>query len=327
MIFRRKYLHAIFFIMVFLNGCRQADKIRFAICADVHHDLIFDAEERMRKFIKVASEGDAEFIIQLGDFCMPFERNSPFLEIWNSFPGGKYHVLGNHDMDVSPKIVTMQFWGMEKPFYSFDRGSFHFVILDPNFYREDEGFVAYSNSNYFDHPETRATIPVSQLEWIKDDLEKTGNFTIVFSHQSLDHSGGVANREAVREIIENANRERIKVIACFSGHDHDDNHQEINGIHYFRINSMSYKWVGGSHVCIERYPSEINEKYPSLKYTMPYADPLFAMIEISTRGDLRINGRQSRFVPPGPAELGVAGSDLAGYKSYISDRMVHFKTK
>src|SRR5210317_478962 len=173
-----------FFIIITLISCNKSKTIKFAVCTDVHQDLIHDASDRLEDFVKAAEEDNVDFIIQLGDFCMPYENNEPFLKVWNSFEGPRYHVLGNHDMDISPKIVTQDFWGMERPYYSFDQGSYHFVVLDPNFYKDNDRFIAYSNGNYYKHAETRSFIPALQLEWLKEDLAKTEKHTVVFSHQS-----------------------------------------------------------------------------------------------------------------------------------------------
>ena len=31
------------------------------------------------------NEAKVDFIVQLGDFCVPIERNRPFMTIWNGF--------------------------------------------------------------------------------------------------------------------------------------------------------------------------------------------------------------------------------------------------
>jgi len=80
--------------------------------------------------------------------------------------------------------------------------------------------------------------------------------------------------------------------------------KEINGIHYIQINSMSYKWLGGDYACPEKYSPELNAKYPSLKFTAPYKDPLYAIVEIHPGSSIRIKGRKSDWVSPSPRELG-----------------------
>lgn len=289
-----------------LNSCNlKQNKIRFGICSDVHQDIIHDASKRIKTFIREAEEENVDFIIQLGDFCFPIEKNKSFIETWNTFNGPKYHVLGNHDMDVSSKKVTQQFLGMDKPYYSFDEGDFHFVVLDANWYLHEDEYVSYNNGNYYAHSESRANIPPKQLQWLKKDLEQTDKLTFVFSHQSLISPGSIKNQEEVRSVLEGANSKKTKVIACFNGHEHNDAYSNVNGIHYIGINSSSYKWVGQKYESADRFDEKTNLSRPSLKYTIPYAESLFAIVDIDSKGTINIKGKQTTYVPPGPKELGI----------------------
>ena len=45
-----------------------------------------------------------DFIINLGDFCLPKEQNKAFLCLWNKdFGTITYHTLGNHDIAFTLK--------------------------------------------------------------------------------------------------------------------------------------------------------------------------------------------------------------------------------
>ncbi|MDX1284694.1 MAG: metallophosphoesterase [Draconibacterium sp.] len=311
----------IIIVTIAFFSCDNSDTVRFAVCTDVHQDLIHDAPDRIGRFVEGAERENVDFIIQLGDFCLPFEKNEPFLKIWNSFDGPKYHVLGNHDMDVSPKIFIQDFVGMENSYYSFDKGDFHFVVLDANFLKKDEQYISYSGGNYFSDFSSRAHIPPYQVEWLKNDLEQTEKTTIIFSHQSLEHWGGIKNRKVIWEVFKDANKDKKKVVACFCGHDHEDRYKEIEGIHFIGINSISNAWVGEEFKYSGRFPESIEEKFPNLKYTLPYRDPVYAFIEISKKGTIKIEGIQSYFVKPGPEELGM---DNHSYSAKISNRVLTF---
>src|SRR5882762_7470703 len=65
-------------------------KIRFGICADIHQDIMHDGEKRLQVFIDDMQKQNVDFIIQLGDFCRPYDKNLPFLKIWEQFPGPGY---------------------------------------------------------------------------------------------------------------------------------------------------------------------------------------------------------------------------------------------
>jgi len=290
-------------LILLVASCSQNSSVRFGICADVHKDIMHDADQRLQAFVDEMSAKDVDFIVQLGDFCQPQEYNTSFLAIWNSFDGPAYHVLGNHDMDNSigekyTREYARAYLNMPAQYYSFDLNRYHFIVLDGNDEKNppQKGYAHY--------------IGAEQQAWLKEDLSNTTFPSIIFSHQSLEDPGGVENAEDIRKILEDANRPsgKKKVIASFSGHHHIDYSKEINGIHYIQINSMSDYWMGSDYLQV-RYSKEIDEKYPYIKYTAPYQDPLFALVEIDSRGVIRITGRESRWVGLSPWELDYPETD------------------
>jgi len=111
----------------------QAKSVRFGICADVHKDIMHDADERVRAFVERMNGEQVDFTIQLGDFCRPTPRNGAFLAIWRSFKGPSYHVLGNHDMDGGfTREQTVAYYKMPGRYYAFSHGGFRFIVLDGN---------------------------------------------------------------------------------------------------------------------------------------------------------------------------------------------------
>ena len=77
----------------------RRERLRFGLCADVHKDIMHDADERLRVFIERMRREKVDFVLQLGDFCRPYDYNRSFMEVWESFPGHRFHVHGNHDID------------------------------------------------------------------------------------------------------------------------------------------------------------------------------------------------------------------------------------
>lgn len=271
-------------------------KVKFGLAADIHQDVIHDAGRRLEIFLREARASKRDFIVQLGDFCRPYEKNRAFLDLWNSYPGGRYHVLGNHENDGGfTWEQVMAYLGMTAPYYSFDQGGWHFVVLNGN-----EKNPAVKASGYPRY------IGEEQARWIESDLKKTAAPTVVFSHQSLEDGQGVENREAIRGILEAANREAGwgKVGACFSGHHHIDYATTIGGIHYVQVNSMSYSWLGSRYQHV-RYSEAIDKEFPYIRQTAPYAEPLFAMVTLRPEGRVEIRGCKTEFVGPSPWELGM----------------------
>ena len=64
----------------------ELKKVRFGLCADVHKDVMHDADQRMKTFVRRMDESQADFICQMGDFCQPIPANKSFLEAFHAFP-------------------------------------------------------------------------------------------------------------------------------------------------------------------------------------------------------------------------------------------------
>lgn len=284
--------------------------IRFGLMADIHHDLIPDAQERLSVFIDRMNREQVDFIIQLGDFCFPLPENRPFLQTWEQFRGPRYHVLGNHDMDRSDKRTIMQYLRMSKHYYSFDSMDYHFVVLDTNYIYNDGTYFDYENSNYAKTPlENINHVSGEQLDWLRQDLKATDKTTVIFSHQSLEnaHYGktlGIHNSDELRAILRETNDSagQRKVIACFNGHSHVDGVKVIDDIYFIDINSMSYYYMGPQYK-VTRYSEEITDKYKILSQSAPYLDPLFAIVSISP-GLMSIQGNETEYVGPTPMDCG-----------------------
>lgn len=304
-------------ILFQLVSCSSEEFVRFGVISDVHQDIMHDGEERLSRFIEEMNTVQPDFIIQLGDFCRPYSYNKAFLDIYNDFQGPQYHVIGNHEMDGGfSRDSVLSFWSVQKSYYSFDSGDFHFIVLDGNDF--NPGPNKSSGYNRF--------IGADQIEWLKVDLESTENRCILFSHQALRGKFGIDNAQKIRHILEdtNARAGNQKVIASFNGHNHADTVFQINGIYYVEINSSSYDWLGGDYTH-QSYSKEVHEQYPYIQYTAPYEQPVWALVEIGSKGTIRITGKGSNWVGPSPKELGHPGrEDGIGFSSGIMDTLLVF---
>lgn len=295
-------------------GASPAGVTRFGVIADVHHGLAENTERRLEAFIDATAGRELDFIVQLGDFNHPVRAARGFLDVWSNFRGPRYGVLGNHDMDMGSKQHAIDLWGIPGRFYSFDAGHLHFVVLDANNIYAERKFVPYADGNYFQAaPGTDSHCDDEQLDWLASDLAGTQRQTVVFVHQPIDETykgGACRNRHRVRAIMEEANRRAgfQKVVACFAGHHHDDGYEERRGVHYFRINSASYLWVG--------------EQYGRMAH---YDQSLFAFVTV--RDNLiTLEGRDAQWVPPTPGERGLPDAEhfvpaIRGRRAQIATRL------
>lgn len=307
-------------------------KIKFGVFADLHVDIMHDGEERMEAFTEACRHENVDFVIELGDFCYPdvkkcicapdkrpinienalrydtFVDKEKIVSLFRDFEKPSYHVIGNHDCDMCTKEELLGNYGVEYgPYYSFDMGGFHFIVLDPNYYIIDGICHSFENGNYFDesyHPERVLPIlPPEQVSWLREDLEKTKFPSILFSHQGLSGKmpSDILNAEEVKKVLKAA---PYGVVASFNGHTHIDYKEYVDGIWYIAVNSMSNQWLDMDFICEERYTKEIDEKFPNIKYTVPYKDSIFAIVTLDENG-IDIKGTKSKFVGITPEEQGL----------------------
>lgn len=277
----------------------------FGLIADVHHGLASNPEDRLAAFISAASKRDLAFIAQLGDFNHPLKSARSFLNAWTDYRGLRYGVLGNHDMDYGFKEDAVEWWQIPHRHYSYDAGHLHFVVLDANNIFDKGNYVPYANSNWYQNFSHISHVDEEQLDWLVSDLRSTRKQVVVFVHQAIDEidgGGACLNRHRVRAILEDANRRAgfQKVIACFQGHHHTDEAESRHGIHYVRVNSASYHWVG------DRFGR-----------TADYAKPLHCFVTV-TADDIIIEGVQGSWTPPSPSERKYPGAERLS--PHITDR-------
>ena len=177
------------------------------------------------------------FLVELGDLIDAADSvkvEQRYLKTVNrefsAICGDRHYVLGNHCVDTLKKEEFLGEVEQEKSFYSFDRGGYHFVVLDSCF-RADG--VPYARKNF---EWTDANLPPAELEWLEADLNATDKPVIAFAHQRLDVSNhyGVRNNADARKILESSG----KVLAVFQGHSHQNDINEIGGIHYCTLAAM-----------------------------------------------------------------------------------------
>lgn len=315
-----------FFVCFCLMSCSKTEKpVRFAIVSDLHAPDLPDGKERMQAVIDAANREKVDFLIQLGDFIRLDSLSQPLMKVWEGYSGEKFHVLGNHDLDKYSKEEFVKGFGMPGRYYSFDKGDFHFVVLDGNNMYDGEVYTPYSKANYYVNMKKRAFMDPEQLEWLKKDLMSTNKRCILFSHQSIDKAMG--NREQVQRVLEEENKRAgfKKIVVAFSGHNHSNYTKEINGITYVQINSASYVWIGEPTMTEKRYPEEINKKYSLLYNSMTYTKPLYGIVTADANG-ITMKGTDAEFMPPTPEDLDMPNEiNTFPLVSWIKDFAISFE--
>ncbi len=229
--------------MLLANESQQP--LRVGLVTDLHHaDKPAAGTRHYRETLGKLAEAATQFeksrvslVVELGDLidaADTVETELSYLKTINqefsAISKDRHYVLGNHCVDTLTKAEFLG--GVEQPqsYYSFDRGDFHFVVLDACFRSDGE---PYQRKNF---EWTDANIPKAEIEWLQSDLQATNRPTIVFAHQRLDvsNSHGVKNGPEVRQVFEASG----KVLAVLQGHSHKNGLSDIGGIHYCTLAAM-----------------------------------------------------------------------------------------
>jgi alkaline phosphatase len=178
-----------------------------------------------------------DFVVELGDLidaADTVDTEQRYLKEINrefsKIAKDRHYVLGNHCVDTLTKAEFLGGVEQKKSYYSFDRGEFHFVVLDACFRSDGEPY-GRKNSTWTD-----ANVPPAELEWLRADLKSTSKKTVVFAHQRLDVTTnfGVKNGAEVRNILEKSG----KVLVVLQGHSHQNELNDIGNIHYCTLRAM-----------------------------------------------------------------------------------------
>ena len=296
------------------------ETVKFAALADFHQAMFPDrAENMLDQFIEAVKKEKVDFVIDLGDFAFPLpandipvENSKPLIDKFNSaFDVPVYHVLGNHECDYFTKKESLEFhgFGTEGTYYSFDSEPFHFVVLDANFMKLPEGYVAYENRNYYkwsyENPPVIPYIPDYELEWLREDLTKAKYPTVLFSHQRLSpgyFNSGIRNRDEFLDVINSAPN---KVVLSVNGHEHVDYVEKTDNMWYYSLISGSNMYAG-------------NKYSPTV---CPYSKTQYGIITLDAKGAY-VKKTEGEYIGPSPVDIGYPHGER--YLPYVTEKYLEF---
>lgn len=259
----------------------QKPVLTFGIIADVQY---CDCEPSGTRFYR-ASPGklreamhslktdSAEFVINLGDLIdRDYESFKPVLQIIDSSGLKTYHVTGNHDYSVEPRLkkkipVLVQ---SKEGYYSFVHKNFRIIALNGNdistyassgkadISEASEYIASLKAQNSPNAVDWNGGIGMKQLEWLKEQLGKAdlaGEKVIIFCHFPIfpENAHNLLNYKDLISTLENYNN----VIAWFSGHNHAGNYGNFNLIHCVNMKGMVETETTGSFALVEIYHNKI----------------------------------------------------------------------
>jgi 3',5'-cyclic AMP phosphodiesterase CpdA len=249
---------------------RRRRVLRIAHLTDIHVQPERKAPEGMAKCLERAQTHKPDVIFIGGDMIMDslaVDRARLDLQ-WDLFTSilkantkrDVVYALGNHDVwgwgdlakyEKEPlfgKRYALDRLGLEKPYRSFDRAGWHFVVLDSTHRLPGNGYVARLDDEQFEWlqgdlaavPKDRPVLVLSHMPifavgpYLFGENEKTGNWQVPGAWMHID-----ARR------IKDLFHRHPNVRACLSGHMHIVDHVEYLGVKYFCNGATSGGWWGG----------------------------------------------------------------------------------
>lgn len=300
--------------------------LKVCVFADIHYDPRSWVNCRDTSFLeKIMARAESEgcdFMIHLGDFVhnVTSPETKAYVKMYGSFKIPGYHCLGNHDQDGNSWQETCAAFHMPaEGYYSFDRGGFRFVVLDPNYFCNEPGvFIHHSNGNYFKRAKgsTINWIPPAQMEWLKDMVANSPWPCVVLSHQTFERCGaGVVNRREVRRFFHEINTKhpgRVRVV--MNGHMHIDHLSVMDDIIWWDVNSASFQYFDKKH---DKYPEDYVGKLWGARNNIGWTEPLSAILTLWPDGRVRIDGSKADYL------FGIT-PEMAGYDElFDEERLVH----
>lgn len=236
-----------------LNRC----PVRFAIIGDrtgeaqegIYEQIVAEVE-RLRP----------EFVLTVGDMVEGPVPDSATLEArWQEYKAiieplsvPVHFTPGNNDLSTEDDVGTWRRYTGNEPYYSFDYGSLHFVVLDNSRWTTVEEF------------------PEEQIAWLANDLaiHRDARYTFVLFHIPFWYRTLADNRPDTLHSLFTA----YGVDAVFTGHFHRYFAGEFDGIKYTGVGSSG----GGT----ERRPGDLD--YHFVWVTVSGDDIAIAPIEINS---------------------------------------------
>ena len=214
----------------------------FVQITDIHLDTAVEHLALFEQAIEEVNEIAPAFVVATGDLVSSgdtatISQASQWFDAYSSLAGSfvmpTYNALGNHDVvgihceqppDTDPGYNEQTYRDYLGPtYYSFDWGSYHILVLDPNEFVD--GHQVYR-------------IPDRQLEWLQQDIaHREGKPLLVFFHEPTP---SWENRTETLALLK-----QHGTVAMFSGHWHQDILIDSQGIPEQVTGALCGEWWFG----------------------------------------------------------------------------------
>lgn len=277
-------------------------KIKICVFSDYHYSEAHPwGQNGLDEIIERAHSANVDVIMHCGDFSVNAGDNKGFID---KFVNNKYNIpvvfcYGNHELQEIDSLEELnRAYGIENSYYFKEINGFRFIVLDANWWRDDDGSLHRYPGRSVGSPKgwdyDHNIISAEQFEWFKETMETSKLPCIILSHTPIWKSVRAEHIAIMQAIDEVNDRNPGRVMMYFNGHLHRNNIALINRVVHFNVNSTyDGEWQPKKH---DLFPKEYLEKYPSMSQCSIFNDPLSAIVEIEDNGHIKINGMETSYV-------------------------------
>ena len=295
--------------------------IKFCIFADYHYWKTHYPNElfHLENIMKRAKSENVDFVIHCGDFCHNAPDASELIELYqdNKYGLKTFSCLGNHEAEDAQSFEAVcEAYKMASNYEYHDMNGFRIIILDSNYYMDEEGVYHHNQPGTHSYPGDRGdALGDKQRAWLKKVIEDAEGKCILFSHATFETDNGAYDANEVRDIINKINENTPnKVIMCCNGHYHRNSITVLDNIVYFNVNSaLNLEWKPDIN------PGLTEEFINSARMAGNCCfakDALSAIVTISDDTHVVIEGAQSEYLfGASPEKAGWNTEDRFGRKS------------
>jgi hypothetical protein len=265
---------------------KEKPVLSFGVIADVQYN---DADPRWSRYFRESLEKlnkcvaqinllKPDFTIQLGDLIEgSFGNYDVVLPVLEKLAKPRYHVLGNHDVDVAPANKDKVFLklglhrlGDGQGCYDFGHAGWRFIVLNGNdisllahapetaqWKAAESLFIKLQRQGAQNAQVWNGALGREQMTWLRQTLARAsaaGERTIVFCHYPVYPAGPhtLWNDLEVIHILEGYRT----VVAYLNGHNHEGNYALKKGIHYLTFQGM-VETKQTAYALVEVYPNRL----------------------------------------------------------------------
>jgi predicted phosphodiesterase len=142
--------------------------------------------QRLKEAVAILNQDTLKYTIHLGDFIdKDFESFDSILPTWNQLKSPSYHVLGNHDFEVTDSLKNeiLPALHLKTRYYSFVESDWRFIVLDGNdlsFYGALTDAKKHQTDSLFNQLKDKdlpfvkkwnGALSTAQLNWIQEELD------------------------------------------------------------------------------------------------------------------------------------------------------------